>query len=178
MATATPGKTRSKVRKIGFAALAVAAVAITLLSQPPPPEPVDTSDFDRQITVALDDYESNNAMTSGAPQQEVVNGWIARDLLTVLTKQTNAMLAASQSTAGDPRIPLLLMLLVLAVCLHALTAPPAQTLVAGGHYAGAGRDTSGSAAPASDGWATPAGRAAEEGVGSRNEPAGTPPAPA
>ena len=64
---------------------------------------------------------------SHTPQQEVVNGWVARDLLTVLAKQTNAMLGSSQAAAGDPRIPLLLLLLVLAVSLIGATAPTAPS---------------------------------------------------
>ncbi len=109
-------------RRVGFVLLATAAVLITVFGAPAAPEPVDTSRFERQITLALEDYESNDALTEGAPQQTVVNGWIARDLLTVMAQQTNALLGASQASASDPRIPRLLMLLVLAAALHALTA--------------------------------------------------------
>jgi phospholipase/lecithinase/hemolysin len=120
----------SVIRRIGFVVLAVAAVLITVLGEPVALEPVDTSRFEGQILAALADYESNNAQTDGAPQQAVVNGWIARDLLTIMAQQMNAFLGASQASASDPRIPLLLMLLVLAAALHVLTArsvapPPA-----------------------------------------------------
>ena len=113
---------RETMRRVGLGLIALAAVLVTGLAAPAAPEAVDTSRFDDQITMALEDYEANNQRTEGAPQQAVVNGWIARDLLTVIAKQTNALLGSSQASAGDPRIPLLLMLLVLAATLYGMTA--------------------------------------------------------
>lgn len=123
MSATTSSSRTGFVRSVGFAVIAVAAIAVTILGAPESPDPISTDTFERQITVALEDYESNDANTSGAPQQQVVNGWVARDLLTILTQQTNAVLAASQTSASDPRIPLLLLLLVFAVALHAATLP-------------------------------------------------------
>jgi hypothetical protein len=123
MSTSTPNNRVSLIRRIGFAVIAAAAVVVTVLGAPASPEPISTETFERQITVALEDYESNEASTSGAPQQQVVNGWVARDLLTILAQQTNAVLAASQTSATDPRVPILLMLLVLALTLYAVTLP-------------------------------------------------------
>jgi hypothetical protein len=111
------------VRRIGFVVLALAAAIITFALAPEQPEPVNTSSYDRQISQALSDYATNDARTQGAPQQQVVNGWIARDMLTVLTQQTNELLEVSAPAASDQRIPLLLFVLILAVCWQA-AAPP------------------------------------------------------
>lgn len=111
------------VRRIGFAVLAFAAAIITYALGPEQPEPGNVAGYDRQIAQALSDYEANDARTQGAPQQQVVNGWIARDMLTVLAQQTNELLEVSAPAASDDRIPLLLFVLVLAVCWQA-SAPP------------------------------------------------------
>lgn len=114
---------RSKVRAIGFALIALAAVTVMVLAAPEAPKTVDSTRFDRLLTQAHSDYEESAARTSGAPQQQVVNGWIAKDLLTIHAEQLTAMLNASQTTASDERLPWLMLLLVLALCLHAATLP-------------------------------------------------------
>lgn len=110
------------VRRVGFVILALAAAIITFALAPEPPEEVNVAGYDRQLSQALSDYEENDARTQGAPQQQVVNGWIARDMLTILAQQTNELLEVSAPAASDDRIPLLLLVLVLAVCWQA-TAP-------------------------------------------------------
>ena len=139
---ATASRRNGTIRRIGLGIIAIAAVLVTVLAAPPAPEAVDTNDFEDQITVALEDYEGNNALAEGAPQQEVVNGWVARDLLTVISKQTNALLGSSQASSGDPRIPVLLMLLVLAVAWHGLTAPTAGEVASAPGSAGSGSGAS------------------------------------
>jgi hypothetical protein len=111
------------VRRIGFVVLALAAAIITFALGPEPPEQVNVAGYDRQISQALSDYAANDALTQGAPQQQVVNGWIARDMLTVLAQQINELLEVSAPAASDDRIPLLLFVLILAVCWQA-AAPP------------------------------------------------------
>lgn len=113
------------IRRVGFVVLAIAAIVITFVAGPSVPDTPDADRFSRQIEQALDDYESNDALTSGAPQQQVVNGWIARDLLTVIAEQNTAQLEVAAPAATDNRVPLLLMVLVLAVCWHAATVPTA-----------------------------------------------------
>jgi hypothetical protein len=178
VAASTAGRA-GLIRTAGFGALAIAAVLITFLGAPEAPKPTDTSTFDRQIEVALADYEANNARTQGAPQQEVVNGWVTKDLLTVLTEQTNAMLATSQSSAADPRIPLLLMLFVLAACLHALTAPATRARTEGAPDAGAGFDKapppSGPLPEAVEAQPTTGGSASQPGAASVDEHVTPPP---
>lgn len=126
------------IRRIGFGVLALAAIVITFVAGPQVPETSDTSRYDRQIQQALDDYESNDARTEGAPQQQVVNGWIARDLLTVIAEQGTDSLAVATPAATDDRVPLLLLVLVLSVCWYAFTAPsqPESATVAGGPVSG------------------------------------------
>jgi hypothetical protein len=115
------------VRRIGFVVLALAAAIITFALGPEPPEQLNVASYDRQISQALSDYEANDARTEGAPQQQVVNGWIARDMLTVLALQTNELLEASAPAASDDRLPLLLFVLILAVCWQAAAPPDLAT---------------------------------------------------
>jgi hypothetical protein len=59
----------------------------------------------------------NQGRTEGAPQQTVVNGWTARDLLELTAKQG--------AEARDHRPAALLSLLVLGLCLALATSGPA-----------------------------------------------------
>ncbi len=95
-------------RKVGAVVLAIAAVVVWFTMGPE-----DRSDDIRQ---ALSDYESNELLTSGAPQQAVVNGWVAKDLLTVIAEQQN-------DVASDERLPALAGLLVLGAALYVFTSP-------------------------------------------------------
>jgi hypothetical protein len=65
------------------------------------------------ISDALVTDTLNNAQTEGAPQQAVVNGWTAKDLLTVIAKAGSAPV--------DERPAALLTLLVLGCSLGLLT---------------------------------------------------------
>lgn len=95
-------------RKVGAVVLAIAAVVVWFAMGP-----VDRGDDIRQ---ALLDYESNELLTSGAPQQAVVNGWVAKDLLTIIAEQQNDL-------ASDERLPALAGLLVLGAALYVFTSP-------------------------------------------------------
>jgi hypothetical protein len=68
----------------------------------------------------LAEYELNDARTQGAPQQQVVNGWVAKDLLTIIAKEQN-------DSVTDERLPALAGLVVLGLALHIATSTrPAQ----------------------------------------------------
>jgi hypothetical protein len=123
-------------RRIGAIVLAVAAVAVWFLMAPAKPKaPVvhtqqSVSDQSAAISQALSDYEQNNALTQGAPQQAVVNGWAAKDLLTIIAKQQNEALTRPAVQAPlppvmpeDDRVPALVGLLVLALALALATSP-------------------------------------------------------
>src|SRR3712207_4067713 len=94
--------------------------------------PDESSDRSPEIASALADYELNNARTQGAPQQHVVNGWVAKDLLTVIAEQQN-------ESVTDERLPALAVLVVVGLALHLATSAPARET---------GGDASVSAAPA------------------------------
>jgi hypothetical protein len=123
------------VRRIGAAALAVAALAIWFLMAP---DDVETPTAQVQETVrdrgsaidsALAEYELNEARTAGAPQQAVVNGWVAKDLLTIIAEQQNEALTRPEVAAPvtpvvprDERIPALAALAVVGLALVAGTS--------------------------------------------------------
>ncbi len=73
-------------------------------------------DRSSDISQALTEYSLNEARTEGAPQQQVVNGWVAKDLLAIIAEQQN-------DAASDERIPALAGLLVLGVALYVFTSP-------------------------------------------------------
>jgi hypothetical protein len=95
-------------RKVGAVVLAIAAVVVWFAMGP--------EDRSSDIRQALVEYEVNNTRTSGAPQQQVVNGWVAKDLLTIIAEQQD-------DVAGDERLPALVGLLVLGAALYAFTSP-------------------------------------------------------
>jgi hypothetical protein len=102
-----------KVRRIGAVVLAIAAIAVWFSMAP------DSTDHSSDISSALASYELDNARTSGAPQQQVVNGWVAKDLLTVIAEEGNS--------SADDRVPALVGLLVLGTALFAFTTPQVQS---------------------------------------------------
>ncbi len=53
------------------------------------PTKPDTKGHDSAVTAALSNAASNNLSAQGAPQQAVVNGWLARDLMEIQIRQNN-----------------------------------------------------------------------------------------
>jgi hypothetical protein len=98
------------VRRVGAIVLAFAAVVIWFAMAPDEP-----SDRSRDIASALADYELNDGRTQGAPQQQVVNGWVAKDLLTIIAEEQN-------DSVTDERLPALAVLVVLGLALHIATS--------------------------------------------------------
>lgn len=99
------------IRRIGAGVLALAAVIIWFAMAPG-----ESDDGSRDISRALANYEMNEARTEGAPQQQVVNGWVAKDLLTVIAEQQN-------DSSTDNRLAALAGLGVLGLALHIGTSP-------------------------------------------------------
>jgi hypothetical protein len=95
-------------RRLGAVALALAAIVVWFTMAP--------EDRSSDISRALTEYSLNEARTEGAPQQQVVNGWVAKDLLTIIAEQQN-------DAASDERIPALAGLLVLGAALYVFTSP-------------------------------------------------------
>jgi hypothetical protein len=124
------------VRRVGAIVLVAAAVAIWLLMAPKEPampvvqvqEPV--SDRSLDIRQALSEYKQNDARTQGAPQQAVVNGWVTKDLFSIMAEQQNEALVRdavpiplTPVAPHDERIPALVGLLVVGLALALFTAP-------------------------------------------------------
>lgn len=122
---------------IGLVAAAGSSILIGLdepesVAWSPPSAPVETADFDPMIRAAISDYEANDALADSAPQQQVTNGWVARDLLRTIATQIEAQsdtldgLGAAVTEAAVPPSPVddravrLLVVLVLTVCWIAL----------------------------------------------------------
>lgn len=133
------------IRQIGLAILAVAAVAVFFALQPaegelPPTIPAfvpEASDYVDLVDQALEDFEANEDRADTAPQQQVVNGWVARDLMTiialegaqninaqdVIAKQNELLYAAATtSEQRDNRPAALLVIAVLAIALWGATS--------------------------------------------------------
>lgn len=127
------------VRRVGLAVLALGALAIFFLMQPDVPEEgslnLSATNYQSLIDAAMADYNANDALTDSAPQQQVVNGWVARDLMQIQARQLADVLdALTQETESgqlvattDPRVPALLVIAVLAICLIGFTAEPERS---------------------------------------------------
>jgi len=126
-------------RKVGFGVIAAGAVAAFFLLAPPsievteayqPPlfaaEPssfasdaYENRGYRELVLAALDDAEANESRADSAPQQQVVNGWVARDLLAVLglaaddTVLTNTVIAENTQIIAISNTEMLLALAAL-----------------------------------------------------------------
>lgn len=116
-------------RRLGPALLSIAAVAIWFLLAPSE-NSSNNADFSSDIALALANYETNNSNTQGAPQQQVVNGWVTKDLLAVLARQQNVALSP-KGAPRDNRIPaeLLLVVLALALIIRTTNEPAARQTI-------------------------------------------------
>ncbi|HZD22459.1 MAG TPA: hypothetical protein VE569_03535 [Acidimicrobiia bacterium] len=78
----------------------------------------------------MSDNDANEGLAESAPQQQVVNGWVARDLLQIQARQLADVLDAltQENEAGqivattDPRVPALLVVAILAIGLIGFTS--------------------------------------------------------
>jgi hypothetical protein len=104
-------------RRIGFGVLAVLTIIVWFVLAPTKGKSV--AQYENAIAAANSSYESNNAAADSAPQQDVVNGWFSRDMQIIMAEQNNDLLR----TGTDRRVPALLLLGLLALCLHGLTSP-------------------------------------------------------
>src|SRR3712207_2369203 len=125
------------VRRLGAATLAIAAVAVWFLMAPEEAHPPvvqaqqGVTDRSAEIARALSTADLNEITANSAPQQQVVNGWAAKDLLAILAEQQNEALTRDEVpppvppvTPNDERIPALAGLLVLGLALGLITARP------------------------------------------------------
>ena len=124
------------VRAAGYLVLAIAAVAVFIALKPVITTSVPTlpsaTTYESLISTALSDNSANDANADSAPKQQVVNGWVARDLLTIIAKEDADILKAQgavvdatgalQTTPFDERVPAILLIGVLALCWTGLSA--------------------------------------------------------
>jgi hypothetical protein len=82
------------IRLVGAGVLAAAAIAVWNGMAPS-----QIPDSRRAVDAALSDYQQNEAKASGAPQQAVVGGWVARDLLTVMAVNAGDSARADQQAS-------------------------------------------------------------------------------
>lgn len=107
-------RTARNIRAAVFLALALAAVLTFFLFQPTAPE-----DRASEISAVLITDAVNAKGSSSAPQQQVVNGWTARDLLEIEARIANDQ---AQSAGGHTKqITALLLIGVLAICWKGLS---------------------------------------------------------
>ncbi|TQM63813.1 hypothetical protein [Humibacillus xanthopallidus] len=107
MKAASARNQRSVVRIVGALILAIAAIGVFFGMAP------RSTTSDAAISSVLLDDSINQKAASGAPQQSVVNGWTARDLLTII---------ARQGEQRDDRPAALLTLLVLGMAMYVSTS--------------------------------------------------------
>jgi hypothetical protein len=81
--------------------------------------PASAPSHSAAISAALTDADANNTLAEGAPQQTVVNGWVARDLLVVMARQNEALI--KQGAEQDRRPAALLTLAVIGIGLLLFT---------------------------------------------------------
>ena len=77
-----------KIVRIVILALIVVVAGVVAIGAVSSSEEASSSDtYSTAISGALLDYQVNNDNAESAPQQQVVNGWVAKDLLTVIARQ-------------------------------------------------------------------------------------------
>jgi len=101
-------------RRLGAAVLAVVAVVVWFGMKPEEPT---TTDFDSRIVAAMANYEANASSTDNVYQQQVTNGWVAKDLLEIIADENNETGVA----APDERPGVLVLLGVLGIALGLAT---------------------------------------------------------
>ena len=121
----------STIRRIGIATLAIAAVLVCVLLAPTPVETPERASTHTATLQQIDSsHQSNNSSAQGAPQQAVVNGWTTNELLIHIPNQLEEQLQTPQAEpAQDERPAALLLVLVLAACLHWGTQGTAGTKI-------------------------------------------------
>jgi hypothetical protein len=131
------------IRRVGAVVLVLAAVAVWFLMEPEQPvaqAPEQVRDRGSDISQELSDYERNEARTAGAPQQTVVNGWAAKDLLAIIAEQQNEAFTRPEVraplTPNDERVPALVGLVVAGLALAVFTTPSRPTATTSSTEAG------------------------------------------
>lgn len=99
------------VRALVWIAVAVLAYPVATAPAPEQPQPVrgsvtHTTNFDLKRSAAEGDNTLNDARADTAPKQQVVNGWHANALLTIISEQQDAMLEMQRALVEQEPAPL------------------------------------------------------------------------
>ena len=108
-------------RRIGAIVLAVAAIGVWFGMAPNTGSNSSSGAYQAAIASALAADATNASSAQSAPQQQVVNGWTARDLLAVIAKE-----GATTASVADQRPAALLVLAVLGIALLLITGGPSK----------------------------------------------------
>jgi hypothetical protein len=105
-----------------------------------------TQDLQPLIDAAMSDYKANDANADSAPKQQVVNGWVARDLLHAIAQQNVAsaktldgLVAIQAASPPDDRPARLLAILAILVGWIGIWAATPRLLASPRQYAAAAR---------------------------------------
>lgn len=112
-----PDRLSRLTRLIGTTLLALAALLVMALAGP---DTVSSSGSEFDRSRIWSDEEANQSRTSGAPQQQVVNGWTTNEFLGLMSEQLDQVGAATV----DHRPAGLLLIVVLQVGLLTVTTTP------------------------------------------------------
>jgi hypothetical protein len=104
------------VRAGGAVLLAGLAVVLWFVMAP---EEID--DSTAEVAAALAEYEANEARTDGAMEQQVVNGWVAKDLLALVVEQADDSARADRQ--ADDRLAAEAVVAVVALAFGIATRP-------------------------------------------------------
>lgn len=103
------------VRRVGAAALILAAVIVWFLMAPE--DPLPDNSIERRVDDVMATDELNSATSDNVYQQQVTNGWVARDLLEIVARTQ----AEPVEPATEERVPAEIALAVVGVALLLLT---------------------------------------------------------
>lgn len=125
-------------RKIGLILIATGAILVFFLMAPDGTKLPDgygrtgddiatVRDYRVLTNAAIEDYNTVFETAETSEQQQVANGWITRDLLTVLTWEgddtVQGIASLLDASSPDHRTPAMIGLVVLAIAWWGITAP-------------------------------------------------------
>lgn len=121
----------AKIRIIGFALIAIAAIVVLAITSSGTGTPSGLGSgpaVQTDVSGALSSWQANENVASSAPQQSVVGGWAAKDLLGAIGRAQaaeldNAVLLSDSSSKSNDRIAILALIAVIALCWHGATLP-------------------------------------------------------
>lgn len=93
----------ARIRVVWATVMLLALAAVYFNTAPEGPDASAASGWEAQQTLASGNNDLNNENTQGAPQQSVVNGWYANDLLDLQVTQAGSLYEAQLYEAAVSR---------------------------------------------------------------------------